>query len=55
MLLFSSNAFKSDMGVCLIEQRDQTTSAYRDPIRETRRQLFGVRQTRVNPDLATRD
>ena len=35
-------------------QQDQTMSACRDPIRQTRSQMFGVRQTRVNPDLATR-
>jgi transposase len=35
-------------------QQDQATSACRDPIRQTRSQLSRVRQTRINPDLATR-
>jgi transposase len=33
-------------------QQDQAMSARRDPIRQTRRQLSGVRQTRINPNLA---
>jgi hypothetical protein len=35
-------------------QQDQAMSACRDPIRQARSQLSGVRQTRINPDLATR-
>ena len=32
-------------------QQDQAMSACRDPIRQTRSQLFGVRQARINPNL----
>ena len=35
-------------------QQDQAMSACCDPIRQTRSQLSGVRQTRINPNLATR-
>jgi hypothetical protein len=35
-------------------QQDQTMSACRDPIRQTRGQLSGIRQTRIDPNLATR-
>ena len=35
-------------------QQDQAMSACRDPIRQARSQLSGVRQTRINPNLATR-
>jgi hypothetical protein len=33
-------------------QQDQAVSACRDPIRQTRSELSGVRQTRINPNLA---
>jgi hypothetical protein len=32
-------------------QQDQAMSACRDPIRQTRGELSGVRQTRLNPNL----
>jgi Transposase DDE domain len=35
-------------------QQDQAMSACRDPIRQTRGQLSGVHQARINPHLATR-
>ncbi len=35
-------------------QQDQAMSARRDPVRQTRSQLSGVHQARINPNLATR-
>jgi transposase len=35
-------------------QQDQAMSAYRDPIRQTRGQLLGLHQARINPRLVTR-
>jgi transposase len=35
-------------------QQDQAMSACRDPVRQTRSQLSGVHQARINPNLATR-
>src|SRR5271154_152622 len=35
-------------------QQDQAMSARRDPVRQTRTQLSGVHQARINPNLATR-
>jgi hypothetical protein len=35
-------------------QQDQAMSARRNPVRQTRSQLSGVHQARINPNLATR-
>jgi hypothetical protein len=35
-------------------QQDQAMSAYCDPIRQTRSQLLGLHQARINPHLVTR-
>jgi len=54
LICFSPYLYRARNLIERFLQHDQTRPAYRDPIRQTRSQLFGVRQTRVNPDLATR-
>jgi hypothetical protein len=36
-------------------QQDQAMVACRDPVRQARNRLSGARQTRIDPDLATRE
>ena len=52
-ICFSPYLYRAELDRTVLQQ-DQAMSAYRYPIRQARSQLSGVRQTRINPNLAMR-